>query len=282
MKRNIFPVLPGCRRHFSPLDSGRIKGRNRKSARGFAVSQLRNLGRTCPGPPDSSWTGNHLLDEHLEGRSPRHAFSPLPQRFQKRREFFHAGIPGRILLLRFRETRRGGSWAYRCPEHRPRRRNRFEAIGRIQDRRPSPSSRRQNRHAGGFSPARKTCGNRQAPDRIRVRHSPSRSEDGSLRERFLRFPMVSQPGVYESGKGWNCHEYHRFSEFYSDFADYTVHITAPEGFVVGASGKLLAASADASRKRSPSPTANAGSTISPGRPAEISSRSKETSSVTGT
>jgi len=46
-----------------------------------------------------------------------------------------------------------------------------------------------------------------------------------------------KPGVYEEGKGWNCHEYHLNSEFYADFADFTVHITVPTHFVVGASGK---------------------------------------------
>jgi len=50
-----------------------------------------------------------------------------------------------------------------------------------------------------------------------------------------------KPGVYEEGKGWNCHEYHLSSEFYADFAEFTVHITVPEDFVVGASGKQIKA-----------------------------------------
>jgi len=48
-----------------------------------------------------------------------------------------------------------------------------------------------------------------------------------------------KPGVYEEGKGWNCHQYHLTSEFYADFAEFTVHITVPKEFVVGASGKLI-------------------------------------------
>lgn len=48
-----------------------------------------------------------------------------------------------------------------------------------------------------------------------------------------------KPGVYEEGKGWNCHEYHLNSEFYADFADFTVHITLPSYFVIGASGKQI-------------------------------------------
>ena len=49
-----------------------------------------------------------------------------------------------------------------------------------------------------------------------------------------------KPGVYEQGKGWNCHQYHLNSEFFSDFAEFTVHITVPKAFVVGASGKEMA------------------------------------------
>ncbi len=47
-----------------------------------------------------------------------------------------------------------------------------------------------------------------------------------------------KPGVYREGKGWACHEYHLNSEFFADFADFVVHITAPPRFVVGASGRL--------------------------------------------
>ncbi|UCC40763.1 MAG: hypothetical protein JSV96_04775, partial [Candidatus Aminicenantes bacterium] len=57
-----------------------------------------------------------------------------------------------------------------------------------------------------------------------------------------------KPGVYEEGKGWNCHEYHLSSEFYADFADFTVHITVPEDFVVGASGKQIKEVPDKEKK----------------------------------
>ncbi len=57
-----------------------------------------------------------------------------------------------------------------------------------------------------------------------------------------------KPGVYEEGKGWNCHEYHLNSEFYADFAEFTVHITVPEDFVVGASGKQIKAAPDEAKK----------------------------------
>lgn len=55
------------------------------------------------------------------------------------------------------------------------------------------------------------------------------------------FPKV---GVYEPAgmrfaeKGqWNCHEYHRSTEYYSDFGVYEVSINVPENYIVGSSGK---------------------------------------------
>src|SRR5262245_6866930 len=46
------------------------------------------------------------------------------------------------------------------------------------------------------------------------------------------FPKV---GVLEDG-GWNTHQFHSATEFYSDYGSYDVRITVPRGFVVGASG----------------------------------------------
>jgi hypothetical protein len=54
-----------------------------------------------------------------------------------------------------------------------------------------------------------------------------------------------KPGVYEEGKGWNCHPYHLNSEFFADFADFTVHITVPDAFVVGSAGREITATRDA-------------------------------------
>lgn len=49
-----------------------------------------------------------------------------------------------------------------------------------------------------------------------------------------------KPGVYQEGKGWNCHQYHLNSEFFADFAAFRVHITVPREYTVGASGKEIA------------------------------------------
>jgi hypothetical protein len=60
---------------------------------------------------------------------------------------------------------------------------------------------------------------------------------GYYQNSYFLAQWFPKPGVYEEGKGWNCHEYHLHSEFYADFADFTVHITVPAHFVIGASGK---------------------------------------------
>jgi len=46
------------------------------------------------------------------------------------------------------------------------------------------------------------------------------------------FPKL---GVLED-RGWNTHQFHRVTEFYSDYGVYDVRITAPREFVVGATG----------------------------------------------
>ncbi len=51
------------------------------------------------------------------------------------------------------------------------------------------------------------------------------------------FPKI---GVLQAD-GWNCHQYHNHSEFFADFGIFEVKITAPENYVIGASGKKTSA-----------------------------------------
>ncbi|MEA2006172.1 MAG: M1 family metallopeptidase, partial [Acidobacteriota bacterium] len=67
---------------------------------------------------------------------------------------------------------------------------------------------------------------------------------GYYKDSYFIAQWFPKPGVYEEGKGWNCHAYHLNSEFFADFANFTVHITVPEKFVVGASGKQIKANPD--------------------------------------
>jgi hypothetical protein len=54
------------------------------------------------------------------------------------------------------------------------------------------------------------------------------------------FPKIA---VYEAAGergrkrgGWNCHQYHANTEFYADYGTYDVDLTAPSGYIVGATG----------------------------------------------
>jgi len=71
---------------------------------------------------------------------------------------------------------------------------------------------------------------------------------GYYKDSYFIAQWFPKPGVYEEGKGWNCHEYHANSEFFADFADFLVHITVPENFVVGSSGKLEGMVPDTAKK----------------------------------
>ena len=51
------------------------------------------------------------------------------------------------------------------------------------------------------------------------------------------FPKI---GVLEDG-GWNCHQFHAATEFFSDFGNYDVELDLPRGWVVGATGRPASA-----------------------------------------
>lgn len=67
---------------------------------------------------------------------------------------------------------------------------------------------------------------------------------GYYQDGFFISQWFPKPGVYEEGKGWNCHQYHLNSEFFADFADFHVKITVPEKFVVGACGEEVGKTVD--------------------------------------
>ncbi len=47
------------------------------------------------------------------------------------------------------------------------------------------------------------------------------------------FPKMA---VYLQGRGWNAHQFHSFTEFFSDFGEYRVTLTVPRDYIVGATG----------------------------------------------
>jgi hypothetical protein len=54
---------------------------------------------------------------------------------------------------------------------------------------------------------------------------------------FPKFGVYEPTGMrYAKKGGWNCHQFHANSEFYSDHSVYNVKITVPKEYVVGAGG----------------------------------------------
>ncbi len=58
---------------------------------------------------------------------------------------------------------------------------------------------------------------------------------GALGRYFFIAQWFPKIGVLEDG-GWNCHQFHSATEFFSDFGVYDVRLTVPTGWVVGATG----------------------------------------------
>jgi hypothetical protein len=58
---------------------------------------------------------------------------------------------------------------------------------------------------------------------------------GAIGEYFFLAQWFPKIGVLEEN-GWNTHQFHASTEFYSDFGTYDVSLTVPEGWVVGATG----------------------------------------------
>ncbi len=58
---------------------------------------------------------------------------------------------------------------------------------------------------------------------------------GAIGSYFFVAQWFPKLGVLQDG-GWNCHQFHSATEFFSDFGVYDVTLTVPDGWVVGATG----------------------------------------------
>ena len=62
-----------------------------------------------------------------------------------------------------------------------------------------------------------------------------RSGYGREKEVMLVSEWYPKLGVYEEGKGWNCHQFHSWTGFYSNFASYNIKLTIPTNYFIAAS-----------------------------------------------
>ncbi len=58
---------------------------------------------------------------------------------------------------------------------------------------------------------------------------------GYKRDFFMGTQWFPKVGVWWRG-AWNCHQFHRNTEFFADFGTYDVRLTLPQNYVVGATG----------------------------------------------
>jgi len=58
---------------------------------------------------------------------------------------------------------------------------------------------------------------------------------GAIGDFFFLAQWFPKIGVLQDA-GWNCHQFHSATEFFSDFGVYDVSLTVPKGWVVGATG----------------------------------------------
>ncbi len=57
---------------------------------------------------------------------------------------------------------------------------------------------------------------------------------------FPKFGVYEPSGMRNrKASGWNCHQFHANSEFYSNHSVYNVRITVPDEYVVGSGGLLM-------------------------------------------
>jgi hypothetical protein len=66
------------------------------------------------------------------------------------------------------------------------------------------------------------------------------ARSGYRRDFYMAAQWFPKIGVFEGQvQGWNCHQYHSHSEYFSDFGTYDVKITLPDHFVIGATGERI-------------------------------------------
>jgi len=65
---------------------------------------------------------------------------------------------------------------------------------------------------------------------------PIYARTGFYKNFFLAGQWFPKVGVFEKNGKWNCHQFHRNSEFFSDYGKYNVSITLPSNFKIEATG----------------------------------------------
>ena len=103
---------------------------------------------------------------------------------------------------------------------------------------------------------------------------------GAIGDFFFIVQWFPKLGVLQDD-GWNCHQFHASTEFFSDFGVYDVSLTVPGGWPLGATGVEVKRYDEHRRHDDATGTIRRTSTISPGRPAPTTSSERPASSIRG-
>jgi hypothetical protein len=71
---------------------------------------------------------------------------------------------------------------------------------------------------------------------------------GYLRDFFMVGQWFPKVGVWWKG-AWNCHQFHRDTEFFADFGSFDVKLTVPASYLVGAGGDAISETSNADGTR---------------------------------
>ena len=211
---------------------------SRPAARFAAQRQLHDHRAPRPGEPHAHRRAAPHLAQHLDHSGDEPPLPPLLQRLAQHPIDLDARARARRRLGRGRPSR-GGLGLDR----------RHEPQARRHERRPG------RRHLCACASSRPTMGTsttaRWPRCRSRRRWRPAKpSTCRSPGPRACRAPSraparsatttSSRSGFRRSASfedtGWNCHQFHAATEFFSDFGIYDVRLTVPSGWIVGATG----------------------------------------------
>jgi hypothetical protein len=77
----------------------------------------------------------------------------------------------------------------------------------------------------------------------RIRRTGYKNDFYFVAQWFPKFGVYEPAGMrYATAGGWNCHQFHANSEFYSNHSVYDVTINTPADYVVGSGGQLISES----------------------------------------
>ena len=209
----------------------------------------------------------------------RSAVSPVLERVEEHALDLHARARAR--RRQRRSARRADEWA---PHRRHRRSSSSAGADRIAASQrfiaPDDDNAERRDGDGGAAAAADRAGRSAHASRSRgprTCRAPSRAPAPSATSSSSRSGFRSS--ACSQDEGWNCHQFHAGTEFFSDYGIYDVSLTVPAGWTVGATGVAARAPRQRATARRRTATTRKTCTTSRGRRARTTSSGRRASSI---